>query len=127
MLRSPTSRATDHPPTLPLAAPPPGGRPALEVIPLASIVGTVEPAPHFDAGFRPASEVVRARWERIALAHRHGISLPPIALVESPGGYYVLDGRHRVSVALALGLRDINAWVTRGARRPRHERRPCCP
>ncbi len=119
-------RDPGHPPTLPPAALLPGGRPILEVVPLASIVGTVEPALHFDAGFRPASELVRARWERIALAHRRGISLPPITIVEGPGGYYVVDGRHRVSVALALGLRDINAWVTRAARRARHERRPCC-
>jgi hypothetical protein len=119
-------REPGHPPTLPPAALLPGGRPILEVVPLASIVGTVEPALHFDAGFRPASELVRARWERIALAHRRGISLPPITIVEGPGGFYVVDGRHRVSVALALGLRDINAWVTRAARRARHERRPCC-
>jgi hypothetical protein len=32
----------------------------------------------------------------------------------SPGadGYYVLDGRHRVSVALAAGRREIDAWVS---------------
>jgi hypothetical protein len=29
--------------------------------------------------------------------------------------YYVIDGRHRVSVTHALGHRDIDAWVT-GAR-----------
>jgi hypothetical protein len=26
-------------------------------------------------------------------------------------GYYVEDGRHRVSVARAIGQRDIDAWV----------------
>jgi hypothetical protein len=84
----------------------------LAVIPLAEIVGTVEPTISFDARFRPASEHVRARWERIALAHRRGIALPPIALLRRPDGYYVVDGRHRVSVASALGHRDIEAWVT---------------
>lgn len=79
---------------------------------LRSIVGTVEPSPHFDSRFRPAAEVMRARWERIALAHRKGIGLPPIIVREGPGGYYVLDGRHRISVALALGHDDIDAWVT---------------
>lgn len=83
----------------------------IEVVPLDSIVGTLEPTVHFDARFRPASEVVRARWERIALAHRTGQPLPPIDLVKRPDGYYVLDGRHRVSVALALGQRDIEALV----------------
>jgi hypothetical protein len=90
----------------------PHGAPSGEVIPLKAIVGSVEPTISFDAGFRPASEVVRARWERIALAHRKGISLPPIAVRRSADGYYVVDGRHRVSVALALGHRDIDARVT---------------
>ena len=77
-----------------------------------AIVGSVEPSISFDSRFRPASEVVRARWERIALAHRRGISLPPIAVRRSADGYYVVDGRHRVSVALVFGHRDIDAWVT---------------
>jgi ParB-like nuclease domain len=84
----------------------------LEVIPLSAIVGTVEPTTLFDSRFRPATERTRARWERIALAHRKGIALPPIVVLERPDGYYVLDGRHRVSVAIALGLPDIDAHVT---------------
>lgn len=87
----------------------------LHVIPLDAIVGTLEPTAHFDARFRPVSEVVRARWERVALAHRRGIGLPPIAVLQRADGYYVIDGRHRVSVARALRLADIDAWVTRAA------------
>jgi hypothetical protein len=90
----------------------PQGAPRAEVIPLKAIVGTVEPSLSFDARFHPASEVVRARWERIALAHRKGISLPPITVRRCADGYYIVDGHHRVSVALALGHRDIDAWVT---------------
>lgn len=93
-----------------------GGASRLEVIPLRSIVGTVEPSIHFDDRFRPASEVLRRRWERIALAHRRGDPLPPIVVRKRPDGYYVLDGRHRVSVALALGHTDIDAWVADGPR-----------
>jgi hypothetical protein len=97
------------------AAEAPRGAAHLEVIPLREIVGSVEPTITFDARFRPASEHVRARWERIALAHRKGVSLPPISVLQGADGYYVADGRHRVSVALALGLEDIDAWVTRAA------------
>jgi hypothetical protein len=89
----------------------------LEVVPLREIVGTVEPTDAFDAQFRPASEVVRRRWERIALAHRRGEAMPPVVLRRQPDGYYVVDGRHRVSVARALRLGDIDAWVT-GPQRP---------
>ncbi len=91
-----------------------GGWPREQVVPLDAIVGTLEPTPHFDARFRPASEVVRGRWQRVALAHRRGDALPPIELVKRPDGYYVLDGRHRVSVARALGHPDIDARVTGG-------------
>jgi hypothetical protein len=84
----------------------------MQVVPLAAIVGTLEPTRQFDARFRPASNVVRRRWERIALAHRRGDALPPIELIKRPDGYYVLDGRHRVSVARALGYPDIDARVT---------------
>jgi ParB-like nuclease domain len=91
----------------------PWGAPRLRVIPLAAVVGTLEPTISFDASFRPASELVRARWERIALAHRRGVALPPISVLQRSDGYYVVDGRHRVSVARALGHRDIEAWVTR--------------
>jgi hypothetical protein len=90
----------------------PWGRPHLRVIPLDDIVGTVEPTISFDAAFRPATNVLRERWARIALAYRRGIPLPPISVVRHEDGHYVVDGRHRVSVARALGHRDISAWVT---------------
>jgi hypothetical protein len=101
------------PRTLTDAASLPRERARLEVIPTDAIVGTLEPTIAFDAGFGPTSDHVRARWERIAFAHRTGVSLPPITVLERPDGYYVVDGRHRVSVARALGHRDIEARVTR--------------
>ena len=103
-----------HPRTLGNAAVTFGGFPREQVVPLDAIVGTLEPTAHFDARFRPASGVVRGRWQRIALAHRRGDALPPIDLVKRPDGYYVLDGRHRVSVARAFGYPDIDARVTGG-------------
>jgi hypothetical protein len=104
-------RRPNHPRMLPDTAARSGRAPRREVIALDSIVGTVDPSPHFDARFRPASGHLRARWERVALAHRRGLALPPIAVVQGPDGYYVVDGRHRVSVALATGRREIEAWV----------------
>jgi hypothetical protein len=94
-----------------------GGATRMQVVPLGSIVGTLECSPQFDARFRPASELVRHRWERIALAHRRGDALPPVVLWARPDGYYVVDGRHRVSVARALGMRDIDGLVTGATRR----------
>jgi hypothetical protein len=105
-------RRPSTPKTLADGAGLPWGAPRLRVICLTAVVGTLEPTISFDAGFRPTSELVRARWERIALAHHRGIALPPISVLQRPEGYYVVDGRHRVSVARALGHRDIEAWVT---------------
>jgi hypothetical protein len=89
-----------------------GGPSRLEVVPLRAIVGTLEPTRGFDSDFRPASNAVRWRWERIAVAHRRGEALPPVVLRRQADGYYVVDGRHRVSVARTLRLRDIDAMVT---------------
>ena len=104
-------RRPNHPRTLPEVAARRAPAARLRVIALGSIVGTVEPSPQFDERFRPVSAHVRPRWERVALAHRKGVSLPPIAVLQGPDGYYVVDGRHRVSVALATGRREIDAWV----------------
>jgi len=84
----------------------------LDVIPLAAVIGTVDMTYDFDARFRPAAPYLAARWQHVALAHRRGVPLPPISVIHCPDGYYVLDGRHRVSVARALRHRDIEAWVS---------------
>jgi hypothetical protein len=111
-LRGLSGRRGAQPATPPDDAGRPAGVPRLAVLPLEAIVGTVEPSPQFDERFRPASARVRSRWERVALAVRRGDALPPIAVQRRPEGYYVIDGRNRVSVARATGQRDIDAWVT---------------
>jgi hypothetical protein len=83
-----------------------------QTIPLDSIVGTVDRSREFDRSFRPTSQRVRERWERINLAQRTGTALPPIDVYRIGDMHFVKDGHHRVSVARALGLRDINAYVT---------------
>src|SRR5690348_12536819 len=84
----------------------------LEVVPLESIVGTVDRARDFDRRFRPTSRRVRSRWENIAAAMRRGDALPPVDLLRVGDLYFVRDGHHRVSVATALGRNDIDAYVT---------------
>ncbi len=84
----------------------------LRTIPLSRIVGSVGRPRDFDRAFRPTSERVRPRWERIAAAHRRGESMPPIDVFKVGDLYFVKDGNHRVSVARALGRTDIDAVVT---------------
>ena len=87
------------------------------VIPVERIVGAVEPTPGFDRDFRPTSELMRVRWERVARAVRTGVPLPPVEVVARPDGFYLLDGRHRVSVARAFGQTHIDALVIGTSRR----------
>ncbi len=84
----------------------------LEVITLDSIVGSVDRSREFDRRFRPTSGQVRERWQRLALAQRRGESVPPIEVYRVGDMHFVLDGHHRVSVAHALGLKTIDAYVT---------------
>jgi hypothetical protein len=84
----------------------------LQVVPLDAIVGTIDRQRDFDRQFRPTSRRMRSRWEQIAAAMRRGESLPPVDLLKVGEIYFVRDGHHRVSVASALGLGDIDAYVT---------------
>ena len=84
----------------------------LQIVPLDSIVGTVDRTVEFDRGFRPTSPRLRSRWERIAAAQRRGESLPPISVYRVGDLHFVRDGHHRVSVAKSLGRDDIDAYVT---------------
>ena len=82
-----------------------------QTIPLDSIVGTVDRAREFDRAFRPTSQRVRERWERINLAQRTGKAMPPIDVYRIGDMHFVKDGHHRVSVARALGRTEIDAYV----------------
>jgi hypothetical protein len=84
----------------------------LQVIPLGSIVGTVDRGREFDRGFLPTSGKVRPRWERIAELQRRGKAMPPIDVYRIGDLHFVKDGHHRVSVARALGHDTIDAYVT---------------
>jgi hypothetical protein len=82
------------------------------VVPISQIVGTLEPTKCFDRQFRPTSDHVRARFQRIATEVRSGRGMDPVELYRCGGFYYVLDGHHRIAVARALGQRSVSAFVT---------------
>jgi hypothetical protein len=81
-------------------------------IALDTIVGTVDRRrTAFDRDFRPMSDEVRGRWERVLAARRRGAELPPIEVYRIGELHFVQDGHHRVSVARALGDETIEAHV----------------
>jgi hypothetical protein len=84
----------------------------LQTIPIDSIVGTVDRSREFDRRFRPTSGRVRGRWQRIAEAQRRGEAMPPISVYRIGDMHFVKDGHHRVSVAGAMGRKEIDAYVT---------------
>ena len=84
----------------------------LQTIQLDTVVGTVDSQRDFDRSFRPTSNGVRQRWERLDLAQRRGAAIPPIDVYRVGGLHFVKDGHHRVSVARAAGQKTIEAYVT---------------
>jgi hypothetical protein len=86
--------------------------PRVQVIDLDSVVGSVDRTRDFDRWFRPRSGRTRERWERLDRAQRRGEAIPPIDVYRVGDLHFVRDGHHRVSVAHALGLRQIDASVT---------------
>jgi hypothetical protein len=84
----------------------------LQSVRLDSIVGSVDRTRDFDRRFRPTSGRVRERWQRLALATRRGENVPPIEVYRIGELHFIIDGHHRVSVAHALGLSVIDAYVT---------------
>src|SRR5262249_44247159 len=102
------------------------------MVPISQIGGTLERPKRFDRQFRPTSDHVRARFQRIAVEVRSGRGMDPVELYRCSGSYYVLDGRHRIAVARALGQRSVWALVTEvrlnnPAPPVRHRDRRCTP
>jgi hypothetical protein len=84
----------------------------VQTIAVDSIIGSVDSSKVFDRQFRPTSSRVRERWQRLALAHRRGEAIPPIEVYRIGDLHFVYDGQHRTSVARALNLKVIDAYVT---------------
>ena len=84
----------------------------LQTIQLDTVAGTVDSRRDFDRKFRPTSNRVRERWERLDLAERRGVPLPPVDVYRVGDLHFVMDGHHRVSVAIATGRTTIEAYVT---------------
>jgi hypothetical protein len=83
----------------------------MQVVPVSLIVGSEGRYRDFDNHFFPKSMHLKNRWESIDRAHLTDVILPPIILYEIGGLYFVRDGNHRVSVAKAQGVENIDAEV----------------
>jgi hypothetical protein len=85
----------------------------LQVVPVAQIVGSVGKAESMNRRFRYKSGAVDRRLRSLRVANQWGmVALPPIELYELNDEYYVVDGHHRVAVALENQQVEIDAYVT---------------
>ena len=79
---------------------------------IRQIRGTEGRSEDFNAGFSPLNERSKSRWMSIATARLHNTPMPPVELIQVGEYYFVRDGHHRISVALAFGEEAIDAEVT---------------
>ncbi len=82
------------------------------MIPIDHIVGSVGRYGDFDRHFLPLNPASEERWKRLDVALNRLVSLPPIEVFQVGEVYFVRDGNHRVSVARANDLVEIEAQVT---------------
>jgi len=88
----------------------------LLTIPVARIRGTaVEGDAQRGADFLPLPSLRGAnwngRWQRLRAAHEKLAVLPPIDVLQTDDGYWVLDGHNRVALAREVGQDDVDASV----------------
>lgn len=84
----------------------------MENVPLVKIVGSVGRYRDFTREFLPRSNVNSFRWAKLDAALNSLEGVPPVELYKLGDVYFVRDGNHRVSVARANRLGEIEAYVT---------------
>ena len=81
-------------------------------VPIRQIKGTENRLNDFDNQFNPIRRHNKSRWINIYAARARDQSLPAVELIKIGETYFVRDGHHRISVALALKAEYIDANVT---------------
>jgi len=79
----------------------------LQEVPLDQIVGSVGRYRDFTRTFLPRIADLRERWAAVEDRVKEG-GLPPVELYKVGEAYFVRDGNHRVSVARAQGVPEID-------------------
>ncbi|HYP47063.1 MAG TPA: hypothetical protein VEQ61_00355, partial [Thermoleophilaceae bacterium] len=83
----------------------------IQMIPVDKVVGSVGRYRDFTRSFLPRNSELSARWQRLDVALNTLESWPPIEVYKIGDRYIVRDGNHRVSVARANELPEIEAHV----------------
>ncbi|MDW8098516.1 MAG: hypothetical protein RML36_03405 [Anaerolineae bacterium] len=83
----------------------------LQEVPLDRIVGSLGRYRDFTRTFLPLHDGIQERWARVDELTHSGIGFPPVELYKVGEIYFVKDGNHRISVALAHRASTIQAHV----------------
>jgi hypothetical protein len=83
-----------------------------QTVPLSKIVGSVGRYRDFTRTFLPRQGINAERWARVDAVMNSMEGFPPVELYRIGDVYFVRDGNHRVSVARANNLDQIEAYVT---------------
>ena len=84
----------------------------LVTVPVERVVGSVGKAASMNRWFRYKNGAVDGRLRRMRSANRFGMCvLPPVELYQINDEYYVVDGHHRLAIALENDQREIDAYV----------------
>jgi hypothetical protein len=82
-------------------------------VPVAKVVGSVGKAASLDRRFLPRDGEIDARLRHLRRVNEWGMcALPPVDLYQLGDEYYVVDGHHRLAVALENRQVEIDAYVT---------------
>ncbi|MGV8050728.1 MAG: hypothetical protein AB2L21_10385 [Anaerolineaceae bacterium] len=86
----------------------------LQNVKLVDIIGSVGRHEDFDRNFLPLRDSDIHRWASVKAAMTSPVAagVPPVSLYKMGDAYFVLDGNHRVSIAKAMGMEEIEAYVT---------------
>lgn len=82
-------------------------------IEIDKVIGSVNRYREFDREFLPKRWRTADRWSRVRESFEEGPGYSPIKVYQVGDAYFVVDGNHRVSVARQLGIRRIEAEITR--------------
>jgi hypothetical protein len=85
----------------------------LQQIPIDRIVGSVGKYQEFSRTFLPRLARDRARWKGVFVSTLDARGMAPIEVYQVGEVYFVIDGNHRVSVARQLGVKLLEAYVTK--------------
>ena len=83
----------------------------IRTLSINSIVGSEGRYRNFTRCFLPLKDDSRDRWKQVAQANYFGQGLPLVELYKVQGVYFVKDGHHRISMARAKKVKNIEAHV----------------